>query len=171
MNKSGHFNLYSKYIDCFNLFFKPHSSIFLTWPPLTNEFYCVSKVQFYLHFQNIIFVKDANFFYRLLYLLKELSSTFLFDKCITLKKKWICFNLNIFLSIFNVPMALAFKLIILEKNLFSARPLLHASCDSYFNKPICYSVQLDFCFLRLIFWLSGLILCDIFQNKFLFELS
>ena len=83
MLKSGHFKLYSKYIDYFNLFFKPHSSIFFTWPPSRMNFIAFIRYNFIYIFQNIFFFKDANFFHRLLYLLKELSSTFLFDKCIT----------------------------------------------------------------------------------------
>ena len=47
------------------------------------NFIAFLRYNFIYIFQNIICFKDANFFHRLLYLLKELSSTFLFDKCIT----------------------------------------------------------------------------------------
>ena len=39
-----------------------------------------------------------------------------------LTKTWICFYLNICLSKFNVPMAIVFKLIILEKSIISKSP-------------------------------------------------
>ena len=104
-NKIGHFNWYSKYIDYFNLFVKPHSSIFLTWPPSRMNFIAFLRYNFIYIFRTIIFVKDAHFFHRLLYLLKELSLTFLFDKCIAFKKTWICFDFNIFCqySMFRQP--------------------------------------------------------------------
>ena len=55
---------------------------------------CIAFIRYNFTYisQNIIFFKHANIYHQLL---KELS-TFLFDKCITLKKKWIYFNLNIF---------------------------------------------------------------------------
>ena len=62
------------------------------------------------NWQNIFFEKDSKFCHQFAFLSKMLSSTFLFDK-----QTWICLNLNIFLSIFNVPMATAFKLIIVEQ--------------------------------------------------------
>ena len=45
---------------------KPHSSIFLTWPPSRMNFIAFLRYNYIYIFQNIMFLKDTNFFHLLL---------------------------------------------------------------------------------------------------------
>ena len=94
--------------------------------------YLSYNFQTFQNWKNIVFENDSKGLHLFVFLLKMLSSTFLFDK-----QTWICFSLNIFLSIFNVSMATAFKLNIVEKSLFcmqkSGHFNLYYKYIDYFN--------------------------------------
>ena len=64
--------------------------------PLANEFYCVFKVQFYLHFSKYARCK---LFSSIAVFAKKVIINFSFWQMHHLTKNWTCFNLNIFLEV------------------------------------------------------------------------